>query len=179
VAVPRYLFKPEDLAPLRRILDHPVAQRILSRAIPLTQFDKPPAAVDWVTDPLPVSVQTRGNPRGLPLGALNEYLKKRVPGVRSVVVRDNSVLVTWDQPPTSEIQARLKAALTDGAALKRVVETTVAPAPASDAELKAKLLAPETPDDEWLRTFRQVQVAALRRPDDPTPIPVPFPRPPR
>ncbi|HEX7837470.1 MAG TPA: hypothetical protein VF469_08405 [Kofleriaceae bacterium] len=159
--MPRYTFKPEDLLPLRNLLGRPDAQRILSRAIPVKVFDPPPAAVDVALDPLPVKLRTRNNPDGVPLGGVNTLVKERVPEVRSITVRDGAVLVSWTKAPTADMRAKLKAVLADKKAFEDMQSKTRDPPPMTDDELRTKLLANQTPDDEWLRSFRRYQVAKL------------------
>jgi hypothetical protein len=159
--VPRYMFKAEDLAPLRRVIERPELQRILSRAVPVKQFAPVPKAVDVVVERLPIRVRTRANPQGVPLGEVNALVKKRVPGVASVLVRDGSLLVSWKEPPTEEMRDRLSKALTDREAFKKIQDRLEKPPAPSEEVLKQKLLAATTTDDEWLRTFRTYQTKKL------------------
>lgn len=159
--MPRYTFKPEDLLPLRNLIGRPDAQRILSRVVPVKVFEPPPAAVDVALDPLPVKLRTRNNPDGVPLGDVSALVKKRVPEVRSVIVRDGAVLVSWTKPPTADMRAKLKAVLADKKAFDDLHGKMREPPAMTDDELRAKLLANSTPDDDWLRLFRRYQVAKL------------------
>ena len=159
--MPRYVFTMEDLAPLTRVLGRPDVRRIAARAIPVKQFGAAPTSVEWVVDPLPIRVRTRDNPTGVPLGDVNDLVKSRVPGVRAVIVRDGSVLVTWDTSPTDEMRAQVKGALTDRAAFQAIQERALERPQVGEEDLRAKLLAPSTSDDEWLRAFRRYHTAKL------------------
>lgn len=161
--MPRYQFTLKDLAPLRRILDRPDVQRIMSRAIPVKRFDAPPAAIEASFESLPIRVRSRGNPGGVPLGDVNAMVKKRVPGVRSIIVRDNSLVVSWDEPPTDEARAQLKAALSDKKAFQELHEREAKPAAATEEQLRAELLAADTSDEQWLRAFRRFHTAQLAK----------------
>ena len=162
--MPRYMFKIDDLAPLSQILARPEAQRLLARAIPVKRYDPPPGAVEVIPDRLPVKLRTRDNPDGVPLGDVNILLKERVPGVRSMFVRDGSVLVEWNQKPTDGDRAKLRALLADTRAFQTLQDKVTRPPPLSDDELKAKLLSPRTSDAEWLRTFRSFQTTQMTKP---------------
>lgn len=159
--MPRYIFKPGDLLPLRDFFLRPDAARVLARAIPVKVFDTPPKAIDVAVEPLPVKLQTRSNPTGVPLGEVSALIKARVPGVRSVVVRDGTVLVSWAKPPTDEMRKRLQATLTDKKAFGELQDKVRKPPVLSDEELRGKLLTSTTSDEEWLQTFRRYQVAKL------------------
>lgn len=159
--MPRYKFRLEDLAPLRNVLNRPEVQRILSHAVPVKRIQPAPADVEVAIDPLPIKLRTRENPGGVPLAEVNALVKQRVPGVSSVIVRDGSVLVSWDRPPTPEMRAKVKKALTDRKAFQAIQDKMLKPPPATRAELKAKLCSAATPDDEWLRTFRRYYAAKL------------------
>jgi hypothetical protein len=159
--VPRYKFRLEDLAPLKSVLSRPEVQRILSRAVPVKLIQPAPADVEAVIDPLPIKLRTRENPGGVPLAEVNALVKQRVPGVSSVIVRDGSVLVAWERPPTPEMRAKVKTALTDRKAFQAIQDKVLEPPPSSQAELKAKLCSATTADDEWLRTFRRYYAATL------------------
>jgi hypothetical protein len=190
--VPRYIFKPGDLSPLRAFFARPDAQRILSRAIPVKVFNPAPKAVDAIFERLPVKLRTRNNPDGVPLGDVNALTKARVPGVRSVVVRDGTLLISWATPPTSAMRENLKAVLSDKKAFDDLQDKVRKPPPMSDDELRTKLLTTTSSDAEWLRLFRRYQMSKLSsepgtkpgdpgpRPIDPTPGgPAPKPDPPK
>ena len=174
--MPRYTFKPQDLLPLRDFFLRPDAARVLSRAIPVKVFDTPPQAIDVAVEPLPVKLQTRTNPDGVPLGDVNALVKARVPGVRSVVVRDGAVLVSWAKAPTAEMRASLKATLTDKKAFSDLHDKVRNPPVLTDDQLRDKLLAKTTTDEEWLQSFRRYQVAKLTVEPPPKPAEPP-PRP--
>ena len=162
--MPRYLFKIEDLAPLSTILARPETQRLLARAIPVKRYDPPPGAIDVILDRLPVKLRTRDNPDGVPLGDVNALLKERVPGVRSMFVRDNAVLVEWTQKPTDADRAKLRALIADTNAFQALQDKVTRPPPLSDDEIKTKLLSSKTSDAEWLRTFRSFQTTQMTKP---------------
>src|SRR5262245_57467931 len=129
----------EDLAPLRRLIDRPDVQRITARIVPVKRFSPAPKAVETAVEPLPIPLRTRENPDGVPLGEVNALVKKRVPGVNSIIVRDHSVVVTWAEKPTDEMRAKLKAALTDEQAFQSIMDKEVREPP---VDLRDKLLAP-------------------------------------
>ena len=178
--MPRYIFKMQDLAPLQQLLGRPDTQRILQRAIPVKRFETAPKAVEAVTYPMPVKLRTRDNPNGLPLGDLNKLLVARVPGVRSVILRDNALVVSWDKPPTDALRAQLETTLTDRKTLQSMVDARSAP-PTDEDALK-QLQDESLPDAEWLKAFRRQQMLALKKGvaspvgiDEKLPMPTPKP----
>ena len=65
--MPRYRFTAKDLEPLAHLIGRPDAQRLLERAIPVKRFNPAPRKLEQVPADLPVKVQDRNHPDGLPL----------------------------------------------------------------------------------------------------------------
>jgi len=168
--MPRYRFTASDLAPLTQLIGRPDAQRLLERAVPVKRFNPAPKALEQVPMDLPVTVQDRDHPDGLPLADVTALIKQRIPGVRSVLVRDGQVLVAYDQPPTDATRSALVALAQDkptfdGLVAQRQKEL----GGATEGDLRNKLLQPGLDDLEWLKTFRLLQVSKLAGEPPPTP----------
>src|SRR5262245_2197755 len=104
----RYRFTREDIEKhLGNIIQRPDAQRLLERVIPVKRFNRPPAALEQVPEDLPVKVRSRNDPDGVPLEEVAKLVKERVPGVRSVMVRDGRVIVAYEKKPTPELRDQL------------------------------------------------------------------------
>lgn len=160
--MPRYQFTARDLEPLKRLIGRPDAQRLLERAVPVKRFNPAPVKLEQVPLDLPVTLQDRNNPDGLPLADVTELVKKRVPGVRSLVVRDGRMLVAYDKPPTDAARAKLTALAADKPAFDKLVAKRRKEQETPDEdELRDTLLKPALDDVEWLKTFRRLQVAKL------------------
>jgi hypothetical protein len=166
--MPRYRFTADDLEPLRRLIDRPDAQRLMERAIPVKRFNPAPRRLEQVPLDLPVTVQDRNHPEGVPLADVAGLLKTRVPGVRSVMVRDGRLLVAYDEPPSEDARAKLTALARDKASFDALLakrrKEREAP---TENELRAKLLKEGLDDLEWLRVFRLLQVKLTK--DQPKP----------
>jgi hypothetical protein len=159
--VGRYIFTKQDLAPLSKILARPEAMRVAARAIPVKRMAKAPKMVDAVVAPLPVQLRTRGNPGGIPLGDVSSILKERVPGVSGVVVRDKQLLINWDHEPTPDERAQATKVLSDRALFEQKHPPPDKQPPVTDEQLKTRLLSADTPDAEWLASFRTYQTKKL------------------
>jgi hypothetical protein len=159
----RYKFTAQDLEPLRAILQGPMVARALAAAVPIKHFESPARHVETVE--LPVAVQSRDQPDGVPLGEILAAAKTESPTVRGMAVRGGALVVIHDQAPTQAAQKRLRSLLGDRQKLiqlRRVVPTA---APENTGELRRTLLDETTPDVEWLRAFRRYAVQELIEPD--------------
>ena len=73
----RYRFTARDLAPLRGLLDAPFAREVLDAAIPIKRFV---GARQQEEIELPVAVQSRDEPNGVPLHEILKTVQVEVPG---------------------------------------------------------------------------------------------------
>jgi hypothetical protein len=163
----RYRFTAKDLAPLKPLLNLPLARQVLEAAVPVKTFTKPPIVEEL---PLAVSVQGRKNPDGVPLDALLQEAQKLSPTATGIAVRRGKLLVTHSKPPEAAERLKLDAFFRDKSRLSglvvarrpelRAAETPVASAGA-DAALVAVLRDPQTPDERWLTAFREYAVKHL------------------
>jgi hypothetical protein len=144
---------------LRPLLEH------LSAAGPPRAMRRVEAAADAGVHveehaaPLPVDVHSVDKPEGVPLHSILKAIQDKVPGVKSLVVRDNRLFIGHADSPTDEDRARVARILSDKATLE-----TLRAAPAGDAvpaDLEKTLLDDATPDAAWMRAFRRYAVSHL------------------
>jgi hypothetical protein len=109
---------------------------------------------------LPVAVQDRDQPDGVPLQRILTAAKAASTSVTGLAVRGGTLLVLHDRVPTAKEQRRLRTLLGDPEKLDQLRE----PPPAVGAEagdLERVLLDEATPDAEWIRAFRRYAVERI------------------
>jgi hypothetical protein len=155
--MPRYVFTERDLAPLRALLELPLAHEALAASVPIKRFD-PPARTGETIE-LPVDVQSSENPDGVPLGVILARLKRDVPSVTGIAVRGSTARVTYAKTPTRRDAATVGKVLGDRGELIGLREQ-----PLPREQLQAVLASEATPDAEWLRAFRRWAVDNVIKP---------------
>lgn len=157
----RYRFTARDLAPLRGLLDAPFAREVLDAAIPIKRFV---GARQQEEIELPVAVQSRDEPNGVPLHEILKTVQAEVPGVSGIAVRQGRAVLTHKGPLTAEHKRKIGRLLQDDRRLL-ALRPSGGPDVAADSPeaLKQVLLDQATPDVEWLRAFRRYAVAELIR----------------
>jgi hypothetical protein len=158
--MPRYVFTERDLEPLRALLELPLAHEALAAAVPIKRFDPPTHGGETIE--LPVAVLSRDNPDGVPLPEILARLKQDVPSVSGLVVRGDTVRVTYDQPPAKKDSAVVGKVLADRQALLDLRGSVVDKLP--EHALEAVLTSDATPDAEWLGAFRRWAVSNVIKP---------------
>ena len=155
--MPRYVFTERDLAPLRALLELPLAHEALAASVPIKRFD-PPAGVGETIE-LPVDVQSSDNPDGVPLPEILARLKRDVPSVTGIAVRGGTAKVTYAKPPTKRDAGTVGKVLGDRSEL---IKLRAEPVP--QERLQTVLESEATPDAEWLGAFRQWAVDNMIKP---------------
>jgi hypothetical protein len=155
----RYIFTEQDLEPFRALLENPIAQQVLEAAVPVKQLATPAQHTEEAPALLPVDVQSRDTPQGVPLHEILRAVREQAPSVSSMTVRDGRLLITHDRPPSPEENAAIQQILADGQRLG--AWNAAAPAAGPPVELVNILTNPNTSDADWLHAFRQYAVAHL------------------
>jgi hypothetical protein len=154
--MPRYVFTERDLAPLRALLELPLAHEALAATVPIKRFD---AGAAGGTVELPVDVQSSDNPDGVPLPEILARLKRDVPSVSGIAVRGGVAKVTYTKEPTKRDSGAVGKLLGDRSELLKL-----RPRPLPESGLKAVLESDEVPDAEWLGAFRRWAVDNVIKP---------------
>lgn len=163
----RYIFTEKDLAPIRRLLDTPLGQQILAAAVPIKKVNVGPIHVETADVELPVEVQSREAPEGVPLSEVLKAVQERVPGVKGLAVRQGRISITYEEAPSQADRTKVERLLSNRKALEELKRPAAAPtvmkmmAEESPATLERILKDSETPDAEWLRAFRAYAVRNL------------------
>jgi hypothetical protein len=167
----RYRFTARDLAPLRSLLDAPFAREVLDAAIPIKRFA---GARQQEEVELPVPVQSREEPDGVPLHEILKTVQAEVPGVSGMAVRRGKAVLTYKGPLTADQKRKIGRLLQDRRRLLALRPAGGSDVAADSPEaLKQVLLDQATPDAEWLRAFRRYTVAELNRKDSSRPDALP------
>src|SRR6185436_9523561 len=87
---------------------------------PVKQFAVAPTHVEELTEPLPVDIQSRENPEGIPLDKILTAVQEKVPSVNSIVVKNNQVFVTSAGKPSSADAAKVTKILSDKKTLENL-----------------------------------------------------------
>jgi hypothetical protein len=167
----RYRFTLRDLAPLRGLLDAPFAREVLDAAIPIKRST---GARQLEELDLPVAVQSREQPDGVPLHEILKAVQAEVPGVSGIAVRQGRAVLTHEAPLTAEQRRKIGRVLRDQRRLTALRAPSRSDLAATDPEeLRKVLLDAATPDAEWLRAFRRYAVADLipKEPSRPDALP--------
>ncbi len=174
----RLKFAESNLAVLQPLLEHPLAKETLAKAIPVKRLGRDATVHrDDVPAPSTFKLATRDSPDGVPLHALLDYGRGRVPTVNSLSFVNGRLSVGYSKPPDGATRAAVDTALKDRPALGTIAARFAAPTDL--ATMRQRLLDSSLSDAEWLRAFRQVQVATMGAspPPTPSPTPTPLPRP--
>ena len=107
----RYRFTARDLAPLRPLLDAPFAREVLETAIPIKRFASGARQREEIE--LPVAVQSREEPDGVPLPDILKAVQAEVPGVTGIAVRRGKAVLTNEAPLTAEQKRKIERLLRD------------------------------------------------------------------
>lgn len=153
--MPRYVFTERDLAPLRALLELPLAHEALAASVPIKRFDPPGGD----TIELPVDVQSSDNPDGVPLPEILARLKRDVPSVTGIAVRGGTARVTYAKTPTKRDAGAVGKLLANRTELLQLRGR-----PVPQERLQAVLESDETPDAEWLGAFRRWAVDNVIKP---------------
>jgi hypothetical protein len=166
----RYRFTRRDLEPLREFLELPLAKEVFAAATPIKHFEPATREVDETIE-LPVAVQSREQPDGVPLHEILAAVKRRSPTVTGLAVRGDRLMITHSQPPAAKERRELASLLGDRQEL-----LSLRPAGQRDREarptrgepggLEALLRDDAVSDAEWLKAFRRWAVARLLPPPE-------------
>jgi hypothetical protein len=161
----RYVFKSKDLAPLRAWIDTPIARQVLESAVPVKRFDTQPVFREEPIE-LPVAIQSRDTPDGVPLHAILKAVQAEDPTISGITVRGDKVFLKHGTKPLAGQRDKVRGLLKDSRKLNAL---RAPPAPKPQVALKGEsleklLLDDETPDAEWLSAFRRYAVANLIKP---------------
>ncbi|MBI3803961.1 MAG: hypothetical protein HY282_09405 [Nitrospirae bacterium] len=158
----RYIFTQKDLEPLRPFLDHPVGRQLLEGVVPIKKTTGTPLHVELAEVALPIAVQSRETPEGVPLSEVLRAVQERVPGVKGLAVRQGRVSITYEEAPSRADRTKIERLLSNRKSLEELKQApALRMASAGPAALERLLKNPETPDAEWLRAFRAYAVENL------------------
>lgn len=174
----RYIFKKKDLEPLRQWLDSPLGRTAIRYTLPIKRIKREQPLLRE-TIPLPVPVQSRDQPDGVPLHELLRAIQAELPTVTSIAVRGDTAVLKHSAPPPEPQRAKVRTLLADTRRLLALRQPSI-PAPTlppvqpstratlleamRPADLEKLLLDEGTPDAEWLKAFRRYAVANLIKP---------------
>lgn len=159
----RYVFKAKDLEPLRTWLDQPLARQVLEAAVPVKRYEPGRQLTEEAIE-LPVRIQSREEPGGVPLHAILRAVKAEAPTVVGLTVRGDKVFLKHGAKPKAAEREKALKLLRDPKKLTALSQPPVKPPPAKGEDLEKLLLNEGTPDAEWLRAFRRYAVANLIKP---------------
>lgn len=163
----RYIFTKKDLEPLRPFLDHPVSRQLIAGVTPIKKVIGTPVHVELAELELPVEVQSREHPEGVPLSEVLKAVREKVPGVKGLAVRQGRVSITYEEAPSGADRTKIERLLSNRKSLEDLkrpkagptaIKATAAEGPAA---LERVLKNSDTPDAEWLRAFRAYAVQNL------------------
>lgn len=163
----RYIFTKKDLAPLRPFIDHPVGQQLIQGVVPIKKVAGPARHVELAEVELPVTVESRENPEGVPLSEVLKAVQEKVPEVKGLAVRQGRVSITFEGEPSRADRTKIEKLLSNRKGLEDLKRPASGPiglrgmAAEGPAALERVLKNAETPDAEWLRAFRAYAVQNL------------------
>jgi hypothetical protein len=106
-----------------------------------------------------IEIQTRTSPQGIPLHALLAAVQKEVPTVTGIHLSGGVLRLSHTSPPSPEDRDQIARVLGDAALLNAARSASgILP---DRSGMVATLKNSATPDDEWLRMFRQYAVKFL------------------
>jgi hypothetical protein len=106
-------------------------------------------------------VQSHQNPDGVPLHKILSAVQEQAPDVKGLMVRNGTVLIAHAKPPTEDVRNRIHKLLSDPELFSRL-KTPPATEQAGDVgSLVKRLTDPATPDEDWIKAFRQYAVRFL------------------
>jgi hypothetical protein len=160
----RYVFKARDLAPLRAWIDTPIARQVLESAVPVKRFDTQKVFREEPIE-LPVAIQSRDTPDGVPLHAILKAVQAEDPTISGITVRGDRLFLKHGTKPLTGQRDRVRELLKDSRKLNALrPQQPPKPQALKPESLEKLLLDDETPDAEWLSAFRRYAVANLIKP---------------
>jgi hypothetical protein len=162
----RYIFTKKDLEPLRPFIDHPVGQQLIRGVVPIKKVAGPARHVELAEVALPVEVESREAPEGVPLSEVLKAVQEKVPGVKGLAVRQGRVSITYEGEPSRADRTKIERILSNRKSLEDLKRPIPGPigariAAEGPAALERVLKNSDTPDAEWLRAFRAYAVQNL------------------
>jgi hypothetical protein len=162
----RYIFTKKDLKPLRPFLDNPIGQQLIQGVVPIKKVAGAARHVEMAETELPVEVQSRETPEGVPLSEVLKAVQEKVPEVKGLAVRQGRVSITFEGEPSRADRTKIERLLSNRKTLEElkrptgpiVMKRMAAEGPAA---LERVLKNAETPDAEWLQAFRAYAVQNL------------------
>jgi hypothetical protein len=119
----------------------------------------PVGGVPPVAAPPSFKLATRGSPGGVPLHALLQSVQARFPTVNTMSITSGKINVGYSKTPDDATRAAVAAMVSDPTVLSPLAARF---APPTDlATLRQRVLDASLNDFDWLRAFRQLQVATL------------------
>jgi hypothetical protein len=154
--------EPSDLmkAQTEAFLEHPVFKQLLEAGAAIEPLNPETFHMEEAPAPLPVDVQSRETPTGVPLHEILSALQREVPGLRALHVRDRTLMLTYAAPPTDEDRGKIARVLSDPARLTTPRPASLVAA-AAEPDPATLLRDPEISDQDWLRAFRQYALKFL------------------
>lgn len=163
----RYIFTKKDLEPLRPFLENPVGQQLIRGAVPIKKAAGPARHVELAEVELPVAVESREAPEGVPLSEVLKAVQEKVPEVKGLAVRQGRISITYEGEPSRADRTKIERLLSNRKNLEDLKRPIPGPlgvrgmAAESPAALERVLKNADTPDAEWLRAFRAYAVQNL------------------
>lgn len=162
----RYIFTKKDLEPLRRLFDNPAGRQLIEGTVPIKKIRGRPVHVETAEIDLPVEIESREAPEGVPLDEVLKAVREKVPGVKALAVRQGRVSITYDEAPSRADRTKIERLLSNRKGLEDLKRpagpVAIRMMAVKDPEsLEEVLKNQETPDAEWLRAFRAYAVQNL------------------
>ncbi|TAK02326.1 MAG: hypothetical protein EPO39_13465 [Candidatus Manganitrophaceae bacterium] len=157
----RYIFTKKDLEPLRPFIEHPISRQLLEGVVPIKKVNARPIHVERAEVELPIEVQSREAPDGVPLSEVLKAVQEKVPGVKGLAVRQGQVSITFEEEPSRADRTKIERLLSNRKGLEELKRPPQTLMPEGPAALERLLKNSDTPDAEWLRAFRAYAVQNL------------------
>ena len=157
----RYIFTKKDLEPIRKLFDNPISRKLIEGTSPIKKVTGKPAHVETAEIELPVEIQGRENPEGVPLSEVLKAVREKVPGVRGLAVRQGRVSITYGEVPSRADRTQVERLLINRKGLEDLKRPELRRMAQGPEGLEQILKSAETPDAEWMRAFRAYAVQNL------------------
>lgn len=165
----RYIFTKKDLEPLRPFLENSFGRQLIKGVVPIKKITGPAQHVETAEVELPVAVESREAPEGVPLSEVLKAVQEKVPEVKGLAVRQGRLSITFEGEPSQADRTKIERLLSN----RKTLEELKRPLPGiggivgkmagaeGSAALERILKSADTPDAEWLRAFRAYAVQNL------------------
>ena len=143
-----------------QFMEHPVFRQLLAAGVPVEPLDQDVFHMEESPAPLPVEVQSRETPDGVPLHQILSSLQSEVPGLRAMHVSDRTLMLTYAAPPSDEDRGKIARILSNPSHLTTARSASLV-ATRPEVDETDILRDPALSDQDWLHAFRQYAVKFL------------------